>query len=119
MKALNLFLCFVFFASSGFSADPCKNEPISVLSRKRDIFYFKVCKDFIGARIEVYSSEGELLVTDEITNPKVLVDFFFEKEGDYLIKFKKNEDEKSFTYSKVTPPPLVIADFEHQIVISQ
>ena len=119
MKILNLVLCIVFLNSSGFISDPCKTAPISVLSRKRDIFYFKVCKEFIGACIEVFSPEGELLASDEITHQKALVDFFFEKPGDYKIVFKKNEEEKIFTYSKLNPEPVVLADVENQLVISQ
>jgi len=119
MKVFNLTLWLIFFSASSFMADPCKEGPVSVLSRKMDIFYFKVCKDFIGARIEIYSPDGELLVADEITHPKALVDFYFEKPGDYTIKFVKDDEEESFTYSKLTPPPLVVADFDYQIVISQ
>ena len=119
MKILNLVLCITFFSWSGFTTDPCKNEPVSVLSRKRDIFYFKLCKEFIGARIEVFSPEGELLATDEITHQKALIDFFFEKPGDYKIVFKKNEEEKTFTYSKLNPEPLVVSDVDDQLVISQ
>lgn len=36
-----------------------------------------------------------------------------------MIKFRKDDDEQSFTYSKLTPPPLVVADLDYQIVISQ
>jgi hypothetical protein len=119
MKVFNLVLCIIFLNTSGFTSDPCKTAPISVLSRKRDIFYFKVCKEFMGARIEVYSPEGELLATEEITHQKALVDFFFEKPGDYKIVFKKDEEEKIFIYSKLNPEPVVLADVENQIVISQ
>jgi hypothetical protein len=119
MNVLTLIISVFISLSSTQQSDDCKDNEVSILSKKRDIFYFKLCKYFLGARVEVYDPEGKIIATEEITANKALIDFYFEKPGKYAIKFKKGNEQKDFTYNKLTPPPLTVADVDYHVVISQ
>lgn len=119
MKLANLLVIAALLTFSDLQAQTCKDGLISVLSRKRDIFYFKVCNDFIGAQVEVFSSTGELLATSPIMTNKALIDFYFERPGKYSIKFKKGDEETSFEFTKEAPPPLAVSDVDYHIIIAQ
>ncbi|HEY9005900.1 hypothetical protein [Ohtaekwangia sp.] len=94
--AVLLFASFNLFANDGKIGD----GKISVLSKKRDIFYFKVSHEFIGATVQVFSADGQLLMTEEITRHKALIDFYYEKAGEYTIRIIKDNTEKNFNFSK-------------------
>lgn len=100
------------------SVDPCENA-VEILSTKMDIFYFKLCKDYVGAIVEVHTSDSVVLVSKEIIGNKALVDFYFEKAGRYLIKVKVEGKEESFVYEKLTPPPLAVAHLDYHVVIAE
>ena len=101
----------ILIATSGLIASP-KSEPVSVLSVKRDIFYFKVEKSFIGATIEVYANDGQLILTETVIRRKAIVDFYLENPGTYTIKLKKDDKEASFTYEKKDTSKLVPIELE-------
>ena len=79
------------------------HRPISVLAVRNDLFYFKVDKAFIGARVEVYASSGELIFTDTIRHHKMLIDFFDKGEDNYTIKIKSQSTEVNYLYMKFDP----------------
>lgn len=80
-----------------------KPQPVSVLSIRSDLFYFKVNKAFRGATVEVYASSGELVYAGQVTRHRMLIDFFDRDEGDYTIRIKKDAVEVDYQYSKVGP----------------
>lgn len=86
--------------------------PVRVLSIKSDIFYFKVDKIFLGATVEVYAQNGEIIFTEKVTNRKTIVDFYFEDPGTYTIRLKKDGKEEHFTYHKMNPSPHVNSEIE-------
>lgn len=106
MKALKL-LAFVLCLSTSAFAGTSPNSNVSVLSMKRDIFYFRVCPSLIGARIDVRDQEGQVIVSQEITHKKSIVDFYFEKPGQFTITITKGERQETFKYIKTTPSPFV------------
>jgi len=89
---------------------------IEVLSIKRDIFYFKSTEDFTGATIEVYSF-GKLIFTDTLVHRKTLIDFYFEKPGEYTIKIIKGSKVEEFNYQKHSPSPYPDSETEHHVQI--
>lgn len=72
---------------------------VSVLSIKREIFYFKVDSEFIGATIEVYDSTGILQQTANVTRRRTIVDFFYMNPGIYTVRFAKGDMVEEFKYS--------------------
>ena len=93
-------------------------ESVRVISVKRDIFYFKVCRSFIGGTIEVYGENGQVICSDKIQNHKSILDFYLLDTGFYKIKIKKDDHEVTFGYTKHTPKPEVDASTEEPMVIS-
>ncbi len=98
--------------------DPCE-KAVEVLSTKMDIFYFKLCKDYMGAIVEVHTQDSVVLASKEIVGNKAVVDFYFEKQGKYLIKVKVAGKEETFEYEKVAPPPLAVAHLDYHVVITE
>jgi len=110
MKKILLILIIVQAATGSYAK--CKNAPVSILSTKRDVFYFKVDKILLGATIEVYSSKGELIFTSKITHRKAIVDFYLEDSDTYSIKLKKDDQVQEFTYVKESASPLISVEVE-------
>jgi hypothetical protein len=100
------------------SNDPCE-KAVEILSTKMDIFYFKLCKDYMGAIVEVHTADSVVLVSKEIAGNKAVVDFYFEKAGKYLIKIKVAGKEETFEYEKLAPPPLAVAHLDYHVVITE
>jgi hypothetical protein len=90
----------VVVCTMGALGDP---GPVKVLSTKRDIFYFKVDKEFLGATLEVFDQEGNKVIEQKIEKRKVLVDFYYDQPGEYEIKVSYGPMERSFIYEKAGP----------------
>jgi hypothetical protein len=120
MKKLTLIL--LLLTASAASYARCKNAPVSVISTKRDVFYFKVNKVLVGSTLEVYSSTGEMIFTAKVCHRKAIVDFYLENAGTYSIKLKKGDKVEEFTYVKESASPLVSVGMESasaEIVLAQ
>lgn len=91
-----LFLCLA------ASADEikAKSSSVHVVSSRMDVFYFKIDKEFIGAELEIYSQDGQKLMNQKLDHRKVLIDFYFENPGNYIILFKKNGTQEEFKFTK-------------------
>lgn len=100
------------------SDDPCE-KAVEILSTKMDIFYFKLCKDYMGAVIEVQNQDSVLVASKEIEGNKALIDFYFEREGKYVITVKVEGKEEKFEYEKLAPPPLAVAHLDYHVVITE
>ena len=94
------FLTIIFCLIAGHT-EARANRPVSVLAVRNDLFYFKVDKLFIGSIVEVYSSTGDLVLTQTVTRHKVLLDFFEKQSGDYTIRIKSKCTEINYLYTKV------------------
>ncbi|MEO7990290.1 MAG: hypothetical protein ABI663_12165 [Chryseolinea sp.] len=73
---------------------------VSILSIKRDIFYFKVDKTLMGATLEVFSQQGEMIFSGKVLHHKAIIDFYLENPGTYTIKLKKDDQATEFVYVK-------------------
>ena len=83
-------LAILFFTSSAMARSVPEVSHVSVLSVKREVFYFKVDKEFVGAFIEVYDQKGVLLIKEQVSKRKMIIDFFHREPGMYTIKIAKN-----------------------------
>jgi len=107
MKTIALLIFFALATGCVFGRETKAHYPVRILATKMDIFYFKVDHEFLGAELEVYSATGELMLSQKITQRKVLIDFYNGEKGNYTIKIKKGDREETFQYVKSNPSPVV------------
>jgi hypothetical protein len=86
-------------SSSVFAASPAA---VKVISKNMDVVYLKVSCDMIGAEMQVQDSTGNVIYATNVTDKKVLIDFYAEPSGEYTIVVKKNGKEESISYNKFT-----------------
>jgi hypothetical protein len=82
-------------------------DPVRVVSSRMDVFYFKLDKKFVGADLEIYSQDGVKILSQKIVRRKVLVDFYYENKGRYVIHLQKGEVVKEFDFIKAEACPEV------------
>ena len=80
-------------------------DPIHLLSSRMNVFYFKVDRELIGGEIEIYTQEGVKLLTQKVQRRKILIDFYYENPGKYIIQFSKGEIKRDFNFVKTDPCP--------------
>lgn len=73
------------------------------MSTRMDVFYFKLDKKLLGAELEIYSQDGIKIISQKLTRRKVLIDFYFENPGNYIIQIKKGELLEEFKFFKSEP----------------
>jgi hypothetical protein len=88
------------FSASAFATKPA--HLVKVVSKQMDVVYFKVSCDMIGADIEVLDDNGNVIYSAKVTDHKVLVDFYAEPSGSYTIHVKKDGNDRSIDFNKVT-----------------
>lgn len=87
-------------STMGAFGDP---GPVKVISTKREIFYFKVDKEFTGSLLEVFDAEGNKVIEQRIDKRRVIVDFYYDQPGQYIIKVSNDNKEEIFVYEKFGP----------------
>ncbi|HEX8061121.1 MAG TPA: hypothetical protein VF473_09315 [Cyclobacteriaceae bacterium] len=75
-------------------------HPVKVLSTAKEVVYFKVSPEMIGAIMEVYDENGHMIYNDTVTSKKMIVDFYAEPTGSYTIHIKKNGADEVIEYVK-------------------
>jgi len=98
MKKIILTACILIAGISTVTVAKDK-KPVQAIWRM-DIYYFKVAKEFLGADLEIYSAEGEKLFTQKVSRRKILVDFYYENPGRYIIHFVKGDSTQEFNFVK-------------------
>jgi hypothetical protein len=118
MKHLILSLLLAVSFSTFASYKP-SSVPVSVISSKRDIFYFKVDKTFIGAIIEVKNSAGVVVLSQPVNSHKAILDFFLEDAGIYDIAIRKEGKVMEFVYQKNDPLPAWCTDKDRTVTLNE
>lgn len=78
-----------------------KEAAIDVLNtRYKNLFVFKVGRDFKGAEVEVYYSNGDLVTIQKLKKRKMIIDFCDTRFGSYIIKVRKGQEVLDFQYVK-------------------
>jgi hypothetical protein len=73
---------------------------IKVLSNKMDIVYMKVSDELVGGSLTVYDGQGGIVLEIPVEGKKVLVDFYLQKPGDYVIHIEKSGHAEEIEYHK-------------------
>src|SRR5262245_33808884 len=93
-----LVLVFVFASVASFGNAVEHKASIEVMTSKyNNLFVFKVGREFKGATIEVYYSNGDLVASQPLSKRKMIINFCDVKPGTYLIRVKKNSNVEEFT----------------------
>jgi hypothetical protein len=79
-------------------------SPVQAISRM-DILYLKLAKEYVGAELEIYSEEGVKLLSQKIDRRKILVDFYYETPGSYVIQLTKGDSTEKISFVKKNPCP--------------
>jgi flagellar hook assembly protein FlgD len=103
MKFLHtiLVVAFVFTAATAFASGKHADETITVGSTKhRTFFVFKAQKKFVGATVEIYASNGDLLTTQNLERRKMVIDFGSVTTDTYTIRIIKGDARREYQYIK-------------------
>ncbi|MBX2960946.1 MAG: hypothetical protein KF687_00455 [Cyclobacteriaceae bacterium] len=99
---VNIFLASaVLFGGIGTAKASSTDEVVDVIDSKyRNLFMFKADRKFIGASVEVYYANGDLITIQQLEKRKMIIDFCDVKFGEYTIRLKKGNDVQEYHYVK-------------------
>lgn len=69
-------------------------------SKNKSVFVLKAEKKDLGARVEVYSSNGNLVTSRELQKRKMIIDFGSVLRDTYTIRVVKGSINKEYHYIK-------------------
>ncbi len=75
-------------------------EIVNIPTKYKNLFVFKADKEYVGATVEVYYSNGDLVTTHKLEKRKMIIDFCDTKFGEYTIKVVKGDKKQEFYYVK-------------------
>ena len=104
MKKIMLVTCMLLGGFSVSVHGAKGKNPVQATCRM-DVYYFKVAKEFLGADLEIYSGDGVKLLTQKVGRRKILVDFYYENPGRYIIHFVKGDSIQEFNFTKDSECP--------------
>lgn len=101
MKTLfkSLFVLALLTASAA-QATPLDEAVDVVPSKYKNLFVFKAERKLVGATVEVYYSNGDLVTTHTLEKRKMIIDFCDVKFGEYVIRIKKGNAVEEYHYVK-------------------
>lgn len=70
------------------------------IAKNKSLFVLKTQKKFIGAKVEIYKPNGELITSQSLEKRKVIIDFGDVRYGTYTIRVTKGAQTKEFQYVK-------------------
>ena len=98
MKKITFLLSMMIATTIAFSNGIGKGHQVHVLSVRMSVAHLKLTREFVGATLEIYSENGELILSQVVNERKVLIDFDNQKEGIYKIKIRKGEEQVEVNY---------------------
>jgi len=69
-------------------------------SKNKNVFVFKTEKKFVGATVEVYSSQGALVTSQNLHKRKMIIDFGSAMRDTYTIRVVKGTALREYQYVK-------------------
>ncbi len=68
--------------------------------KHRNLFVFRTEKKLVGAKIDIFYSNGDLLTSQKLDKKKMIIDFRDAKFGTYTISVTKGNRTKLYQYIK-------------------
>src|SRR5688572_23969619 len=100
MKALVLAVSMMLTGVSAAYAQKDGGHKVTVLNNTLDVLYLKVSPAYVGAWLTVFDSNGAKVKQIHVTTKKILVDFFDDAQGDYLVHIEKGGFQQDVKYHK-------------------
>ncbi len=89
------------FLSSAVMVNAAPHDEITTTThRHKNLFKVRAQKKFMGATVEVFIGNGDLLTAQNLQKRKVIIDFGDAKGGTYTIRLTKGNEMKEFHYIK-------------------
>jgi hypothetical protein len=100
LLALSLLLATVMSLSA--AVIPSRHEEVVdvVNTKYKNLFVFKAERKLIGAKVEVFSMNGDLVTAQRLHRRKMIIDFCDVKFGEYTIRITKGNEKQEFHYVK-------------------
>jgi hypothetical protein len=100
MKAMVFAVSLVLMGVSAAYAQKDGGHKVTVIHNTLDVLYLKVSPAYVGAWITVFDSNGAKVKQIHVTTKKILVDFFDDAQGDYLVHIEKGGFQQDVKYHK-------------------
>jgi hypothetical protein len=99
MKAVNVMIVLA-MVTAGLANAVDVEQGVKVLASKMDVIYLKVSDDLVGGSISVFDDHGTKVMELMIEKKRVLVDFYTERPGDYVIYIENKGHVVELDYHK-------------------
>ncbi|HEY3404910.1 MAG TPA: T9SS type A sorting domain-containing protein [Ohtaekwangia sp.] len=71
-----------------------------VHGKDKGVFILKTTKKFVGAKVEVFKADGELIAYQNLEKRKVVIDFRDVRLGTYTIRVTKGNAREEYQFIK-------------------
>ena len=102
MKALILASALLLAVTLSFAAEekPSGESVEAASSKYKNLFVFKTKKKFVGATVEIYSSNGSMITSQHLQKRKMIINFSDARFDTYTIRIAKGNNTQEFHYVK-------------------
>lgn len=97
MKTLIAVVVALMIATTGKAGNP-EDAIIIGQTKNKSLFVYKTQRKFVGAMVEVYTSNGDLLTAQNLQKRKLIIDFGSAMKDTYTIRVVKGNDIREFQY---------------------
>lgn len=95
-----LFVLALLSLSGAVAADSIAREGDPNTPKHKNLFVVKADRLFVGANVQVFYSNGNLITAQKLQKKKMIIDFEDAKTGTYTIRVTKGNKTKEFEYIK-------------------
>ena len=99
MKTLIAVVVALLITTTGKAAKP-EDAIVIGQGKNKSLFVYKTQRKFVGAMVEVYTSDGDLLTAQNLQKRKLIIDFGSAIKDTYTIRVVKGNDIREFQYTK-------------------
>jgi hypothetical protein len=101
MKPLTrIILVLTIILVTSLSKDALAGTPSEIKTKYPHLFVLKSNRKYAGATVEVYYSNGDLVISQKINKRKMIIDFCDTRFGEYTIRVTQGDKKHEFQYSK-------------------
>jgi len=97
MKTLIAIVLALMIVTTGKAGNP-EDAIIIGQTKNKGLFVYKTQRKFVGAMVEVYTSNGDLLTAQNLQKRKLIIDFGSALKDTYTIRVVKGNDIREFQY---------------------
>jgi hypothetical protein len=99
MKTLLAVVVALMIVTTGKAGKP-EDAIIIGQTKNKSLFVYKTQRKFVGAMVEVYTSNGDLLTAQNLQKRKLIIDFGTALNDTYTIRVVKGTVTREFQYVK-------------------